>query len=71
MVSKGGYKGVSMKKENKCFDQKGRKIIRRIVRKSYTINFVKQDDLEQNLDRLYEVIAELLIDKCTNNKTTN
>ncbi|MEK3855914.1 hypothetical protein [Cytobacillus sp. FSL H8-0458] len=60
-----------MKKENKCFDQKGRKIIRRIVRKSYTINFVKQDDLEQNLDRLYEVIAELLIDKCTNNKTTN
>lgn len=59
-----------MEKKNKCFDEKGRKIIKRIIRKNYTIKFLEQENLEQNLDRLYEVIAELLIDEYIDNKTT-
>ncbi|WP_226087505.1 hypothetical protein [Mesobacillus sp. S13] len=41
-------------------DSKGREVIRKLERKNYSIKFVEQDNLEKNLDRLYDVIAELL-----------
>lgn len=47
----------------KEFDKKGREVILKIKEKNYTIKFVKQDNLEKNLDGLYQVVANLLYEE--------
>lgn len=63
-MNKLGWK--KMKIKNKI-DSKGREIIKTIKRKNYTINFVKQDNLEENLGGLYKLAAELLADESLRN----
>lgn len=53
---------------NKEFDSKGREILKKIKRKKYIIEFIKQENLEKNLDSLYEVIAELLVEEAIKNR---
>lgn len=43
------------------FTEKGEKILKIIENKNCTIVFVEQDNLEENLDGYYEVLASLLL----------
>lgn len=47
----------------KHYDVKGREIIRIIKREKYTINFVRQENLETNLDEYYKMIAKLIVEE--------